>query len=160
MKKSFLIASALSLVLFYSTIGFTQNTGLVNTSNSPFAKLTDPGMQDVTWTKGFWADRFRVCRDSMVPNIWKIYTDAKISHAYKNFEIAAGLDTGSFKGPSFHDGDFYKTLEAVASMYAATKDKKLDVMMDSAITTIAKVQRKDGYIYTKAAIEERKTGNK
>ena len=138
----------------------SQNTGLVNTSNSEFAKLTDIGMQDVTWTRGFWADRFQVCRDSMVPNMWKIYTDANISHAYKNFQIAAGLDTGSHKGPSFHDGDFYKTLEAVASMYAATKDKKLDAMMDSAIVTIGKAQRKDGYIYTKAAIEERRTGNK
>jgi DUF1680 family protein len=27
-------------------------------------------------------------------------------------------------------GDFYKTLEAVASMYAVTKDPKLDEMMD------------------------------
>lgn len=115
-------------------------------------------MGDVQWTKGFWADRFQVCRDSMVPNMWRIYTDPKISHAYKNFEIAAGLDTGSHKGPSFHDGDFYKTFEAVASMYAATKDKKLDELMDKAIVTIGKAQREDGYIYTKSTIQQKKTG--
>ncbi|MGB8190855.1 MAG: glycoside hydrolase family 127 protein, partial [Chitinophagaceae bacterium] len=106
------------------------------------------------------AERFNTCRDSMVPNLWSIYTDEGISHAFKNFEIAAGLDTGSHKGPSFHDGDFYKTLEAVASLYAATKDKKLDEMMDKAIAVIGKSQRDDGYIYTKAMIEQQQTGTR
>lgn len=117
-------------------------------------------MTDVEWTKGFWAERFAVCRDSMVPNMWNVYNDANLSHAFKNFEIAAGLDTGSHKGPSFHDGDFYKTLEAVASMYATTKDKRLDEQMDKVIAVIAKAQRADGYIYTKAAIDQQKTGEK
>ncbi len=65
-----------------------------------------------------------------------------------NFRVAAGLDTGSFRGPSFHDGDFYKTLEAVAAMYAVTKDKKLDKMMDEAIAVIGKgTERRRIYLY-------------
>ena len=136
---------------------FSQNKALVNTSKSSFAKLGSLDMGDVQWTNGFWADRFRVCRDSMVPNMWYLYTSS-VSNSFKNFEIAAGLDTGRFRGPSFHDGDFYKTLEAVASMYAVTKDKKLDEKMDKAIAVIAKAQRADGYIYTKAIIEQKKTG--
>jgi DUF1680 family protein len=72
--------------------------------------------------------------------------------------IAAGLDTGKFRGPSFHDGDFYKTLEAVASMYALTKDPKLDARMDAAIAVIGKAQKEDGYIYTKSIIEQQKKG--
>src|SRR5687768_11008777 len=78
-----------------------QSKALVNTSNSPHAKLSSVNMDDVQWTKGFWAERFAVCRDSMVPNLWHIYNNAEISHAFRNFEIAAGLDTGSHKGPSF-----------------------------------------------------------
>ncbi|RZM19528.1 MAG: glycoside hydrolase family 127 protein, partial [Pedobacter sp.] len=135
-----------------------QQKALVNTSKSPYAKLHGTDMGSVTWTDGFWGERFKVARESMVPQLWKVYTSADISHAYRNFEIAAGLAEGSHSGPSFHDGDFYKTLEAVASMYASTKDKKLDEMMDKAIATIAKSQRKDGYIYTMAMIEQRKTG--
>src|SRR6185436_6407249 len=77
---------------------------------------------------------------------------------FQNFRIAAGIDTGRFRGPSFHDGDFYKTLEAIAAMYAATKDKKLDGWMDEAIDVIGKAQKTDGYIYTKNIIEQRKTG--
>ncbi|MFA4870557.1 MAG: glycoside hydrolase family 127 protein [Pedobacter sp.] len=158
----------LGRALFYSTCTAllfpvlntsAQEKSLVNTKESSHAKLHSPNMKDVNWTKGFWADRFKVAKETMVPNMWNIYNDEHISHAFKNFEIAAGLDTGSHKGPSFHDGDYYKTLEAMASIYASTNDKKLLVKMDQAIGVIAKSQREDGYIYTKAMIEQRKTGS-
>jgi DUF1680 family protein len=149
--------------VFLISAAFAANTqaqekALVNTSKSPYAKLHGADMGSVTWTDGFWGERFKVARESMVPQLWKVYTSADISHAYRNFEIAAGLAEGSHSGPSFHDGDFYKTLEAVSSLYASTKDKKLEEMMDKAIETIAKSQREDGYIYTMAMIEQRKTG--
>jgi uncharacterized protein len=136
-----------------------QERSLTNTTMSPYAKLRSVDMADVAWTSGFWADRFKTARETMVPNMWSIYNDAGISHAFKNFEIAAGLDTGSHKGPSFHDGDYYKTLEAMASLYAATRDPKISALMDKAIAVIAASQREDGYIYTKAMIEQRKTGS-
>jgi DUF1680 family protein len=136
---------------------FAQN-GLVNTANSPHAKLSSVGLNDVQWTKGFWAERFAVCRDVMVPQLWATYTSDTICYAFKNFKVAAGLDSGRFRGPSFHDGDFYKTVEAVAVMYGATKNKKLDAWMDEAIAVIGKAQKPDGYIYTKNIIEQRKTG--
>lgn len=137
-----------------------QEAALINTSKSPYAKLKPVEMDQVHWTDGFWANRFEVCKQSMVPQLWDVYNDEHISHAYKNFEIAAGLDTGSHVGPSFHDGDYYKMLEAVASMYAVTKDPKLDKKMDEVIKTIALSQREDGYIYTLSMIEQRKTGVK
>ena len=132
--------------------------GLVNTNASPHAKLNSIGLSDVQWTKGFWAERFAVCRDAMVPQLWATYTSDTICYSFKNFKVAAGIDTGRFRGPSFHDGDFYKTLEAVAAMYASTKDKKLDGWMDNAIAVIGKAQKADGYIYTKNIIEQKKSG--
>jgi uncharacterized protein len=139
---------------------FAQTKGITNTVKSSFAKLQSIDMGAVQWTNGFWAERMKVCNDSMVPHLWATYTDKKISHSFNNFEIAAGLDTGNFKGPSFHDGDFYKTLEAVAGLYATTKDPKLDAMMDHAIAVIGKAQTADGYIYTKAIIQQKKSGKK
>ncbi|SDC03391.1 aceric acid hydrolase [Pedobacter soli] len=156
--KIFFKIKTLALVLLLATVAQAQDKSLVNTSNSPYAKLHSINLSDVTWTNGFWADRFKVATETMVPNMWAIYNDPKISHAFKNFEIAAGLDTGSHAGPSFHDGDYYKTLEAVAVLYASTKNPKLNEMMDKAIAVIGKSQREDGYIYTKAMIEQRKTG--
>lgn len=156
-KKLF---SFLFVFIYLTHQSIAQDKSLTNTSKSAYAKLQSVNMGDVEWTNGFWAERFRVCKDSMVPNMWHLYTDPNISHAFENFKIAAGIDTGNFKGPSFHDGDFYKTLEAVASMYAATKDKHLDAIMDNAIDVIGKAQREDGYIYTKSTIDQKKTGQK
>jgi uncharacterized protein len=153
MKKIIVLSVTVIAVLSSSA-----QTALVNTDNSKHAKLTGVGLGDVRWTKGFWAERFAVCRDSMVPHLWETYTSKDICYSFQNFRVAAGLDTGRFRGPSFHDGDFYKTLEAVAAMYAATKDPKLDALMDNAIAVIAKAQKEDGYIYTKSIIEQRKTG--
>lgn len=153
-NKNMLFIVALSIITIQ---GFAQK-GLINTTASPFAHLHSVDMGSVQWTKGFWAERYEVCRNTMVPQLWDTYHDAALCHSFKNFEIAAGLDTGSFKGPSFHDGDFYKTLEAVAGLYAVTKDTALDRKMDDAISVIAKSQRKDGYVYTKSIIEQKQTG--
>lgn len=152
MKKYTIIAA----ILLSTTV--MAQTGLVNTQGSPYAKLTSVGMSDVQWTNGFWAERFAVCRDAMIPQLWKIYTSKDTCYAYQNFRIAAGLETGKFKGPSFHDGDFYKTLEAMSAMYARTKDKKLEALLDEAIAVIAQAQKDDGYIYTKNIIEQKNSG--
>jgi DUF1680 family protein len=144
-----------SLLMLQITVA---QTGLVNTNASTYAKLSSTGLTDVQWTKGFWAERFKVCKDSMVPHLWATYTSKTMCYSFQNFRIAAGLDTGRFRGPSFHDGDFYKTLEAVAALYASTKDKHLDAMMDEAIAVIAKAQREDGYVYTKSIIEQKTNG--
>ncbi|CAM3395113.1 glycoside hydrolase family 127 protein [Flavobacterium chungbukense] len=144
-----------SLSLFFVSTGvFAQNKGLVANSESPYSKLQSVGLQDVKWTKGFWKEQFDVETKNTLPYMWDLYHN-ETSHAYKNFEIAAGLSKGTFKGPSFHDGDFYKIFEGMAATYAVTKDKKLDAEMDKAIALFAKVQRKDGYIHTPVLIDER-----
>ena len=136
----------------------SAQSSLVNTSKSIHAKLSGVDMGDVQFTNGFWAERFAVCRDAMLPRLWNTYTSKDMCYSFQNFRIAAGLDTGNFRGPSFHDGDFYKTLEAMAAMYAITKDPILNAQMDTAIAVIGKAQKPDGYIYTKSIIEQRKSG--
>lgn len=157
-KLSYIFLSALFLSGTLTLVA--QNKSLVNTSQSPYAKLSGVGMSDVQWTNGFWADRFEVCKQSMSPALMKTYMDENISHSFKNFEIAARLDTGSHVGPPFHDGDFYKAFESLVSLYATTGDKNLMVLMDEIIPVITKSQREDGYIHTPVMIEERKNGQK
>jgi len=43
----------------------------------------------------------------------------------------------------------------MAAVYAITKDRRLDSLMDKAITVIARCQRQDGYIHTPVMIKER-----
>ncbi len=132
-----------------------QEKSLVNNEKSPFVKLRGVNIGDVHWTNGFWAERFEVCKNSMVPHMMGNYLNDSISHAFKNFEIAAGLDEGKHIGPPFHDGDFYKMLEAEIMVYASTKDKKLEAEIDRIIDVIIKAQRKDGYIHTPVSIKEK-----
>ncbi|GGF06726.1 aceric acid hydrolase [Flavobacterium limi] len=151
MKKNIIILSSLLL----STAIFAQNKGLVANSESPYSKLQSVGLQDVKWTNGFWKEQFDVETRNTLPYMWDLYHNDEVSHAHKNFEIAAGISKGTFKGPSFHDGDFYKIFEGMAATYAVTKDKKLDAEMDKAIALFAKAQRKDGYLHTPVLIDER-----
>lgn len=132
-----------------------QVKALVNTTESPHSQLRSVNLQDVVWTEGFWGDRFEVIKEKTVPFMWELYHDAETTHSFRNFEIAAGQHKGRHKGPSFHDGDFYKVLEAMASLYAVTGDPKLDLEMDQAIDLIRMVQRADGYLHTPVLIEEK-----
>ena len=153
MKKVLVITAAV-----LGLVNVKAQTGLVNTSQSPYAKLSTVGLGDVHFSNGFWKERFDVAKNEMVPTLWRTYTSDTICYSFQNFKVAAGLQEGRFRGPSFHDGDFYKTLEALASMYAVTKDKQLESWLNEAITVIGKAQRADGYIYTKNIIDQRNTG--
>ncbi len=146
------------LIIIICISGWGQTRPLVNTQNSPYAKLHGVDVDDVIWTEGFWAERFAICRDSMIPAMWHIFNDPGISHSYRNFEIAAGKEKGVHQGPPFHDGDFYKWFEGMASVYAITHDSKTDSLMDEIISTIAMAQREDGYIHTPVIIEKINSG--
>jgi len=136
-----------------------QEKGLMHTANSRYVRMNNVDMGSVHWTKGFWSDRFEVYKDTMIWSMWRTLNDPEISHSFRNFEIAAGEKEGTHSGPPFHDGDFYKWFEGVASVYAVTKDTCLDALMDEIIDTFSKVQRADGYLHTPVIIEERNRTN-
>ena len=148
--------------LFLVLVGFlavnAQNRGLTNTSISKYTKLSSTDIDAVHWNNGFWGERFAVFKDTMILSMWKTFNDTTLSHSFQNFQVAAGELKGVHHGPPFHDGDFYKWLEAVASVYGVTKDPKLDQLMDRIIATITKVQRADGYIHTPVVIAEMNKG--
>jgi uncharacterized protein len=132
---------------------------LVDTGLSPFARMYMPGLSDTRWTDGFWAERFNVCRDSMVPHMWEIFQSEEESHAWANYLLAAGyhdqVSGDSHKGPVFNDGDFLKWFESVIQVYALTRDPELDALMDRIIEVVGKAQREDGYLHTKTIIPQR-----
>jgi len=156
-KKFIVILIAISLNIFLSLRA--QENSLVNTSNSPHSSMYPVDFGDVKWTKGFWAERFEMCKNTMVPGMLAKYMDDTISHGFANFEIAAGLKEGDHQGPPFHDGDFYKMLEGLIAAYSYSHDPETDQMLDSIITIIGKTQRDDGYIHTPVIIEQRKNKN-
>jgi DUF1680 family protein len=122
---------------------------------SPHAVVGPVGSADARWTTGFWADRFETCRKDMIPQLQRVMMGTEYSQYYHNFLIAAGKEKGRHRGASFNDGDFYKWLEAAAAVYAVTKDRDLDRLMDEVIATIAQAQRADGYLHTPVLIRRR-----
>ncbi len=133
----------------------TENKSLVNTSESKFAKLQSLGIREVKLTEGFWKERQQTAIETMIPEMWRIYSDSGVSHALENFKIAAGQKEGAHAGAPFHDGDFYKLIEAASMAYATTGDEKYAQMIDEVIPLIKASQRADGYIHTPVMIEAR-----
>lgn len=152
MKKKW--SSIIALCLLFLA-GMAQSQSVVDTSESKHAKLQSVGMQEVKWTDGFWADRYEVCAQQMVPHMMACYMDDSISHAFANFKIAAGLMDGKHVDPPFHDGDFYKMLEALIVVNAEQKNAETASEIEEMIEVIAQSQRKDGYIHTPVVIKEK-----
>lgn len=140
------------------TGALAQSNGLTDMSQSRFAKMANTGIGAVHWTDGFWGDRFQVFSRTSLQSMWNTWNAPEISHGFRNFEIAAGVCKGEHWGPPFHDGDMYKWMEGVASVYAVNKDPELDKLMDNFITCVVKAQRADGYIHTPVVIEELNKG--
>ena len=125
--------------LLAASTGLSGDRALIDTSHSPRAKMQMVDLGDTHWTGGLLGERFAVCRDTMIPHLWRIFQDDQESHAWSNFLIAAGEGRGrdgKFHGPPFNDGDFLKWLEALAQLYAVTHDPSIDQQMDRIIAVI------------------------
>ena len=130
-----------------------QGRGLTDTSHSQHAVMNALPIDAVRWTGGFWGERFDVFSKTSVQSMWATWQSAE-GKGFNNFLIASGEMKGEHHGPPFHDGDMYKWLEAVASVYAITKDPELASIMDRFIGCVVKSQRPDGYIHTPVVIAE------
>ncbi|MEM6800681.1 MAG: beta-L-arabinofuranosidase domain-containing protein [Bacteroidota bacterium] len=116
-------------------------------SLSPHARFKQIKIGECLWTEGFWAEKLKECEQSMLPYMGELLC-GDIGHALNNFKIAAGLKEGEHKGMFWHDGDFYKWMEAVLYLYAQNGDKRLLRELDEYIEIIGKAQREDGYLQT------------
>jgi len=144
------LASAVALPML-----FAGEAGVADTTASPFARVRIVGLDEVQWTRGFWADRFDLCRTQMVPQMDALMSGTNYTQFYQNFRIAAGLDKGRYRGAQFNDGDFYKFLEAAAATLAVTNDARVVKKLDEVIDVIARAQRADGYLHTPVLVRQR-----
>lgn len=149
-----LLLKSLLIFSLIPTAASAQSGGLTDMGASKTAIMANTPLGAARWTGGFWGERFNVFANKSIWDMWDTWNTDE-AHGFLNFRIAAGDTTGVHAGPVFHDGDMYKWLEACAAVYAVTKDKKIDQLMDTFITEVAKAQRPDGYIHTPVVIAER-----
>ncbi|MBD0401781.1 glycoside hydrolase family 127 protein [Flammeovirga sp. EKP202] len=147
MKKLFIMACAALM----TQVGVAQERGVLGQANTPNVALKSINLGDCKWTEGFWADKFEVAETNMVPYMGEVLT-GDVGHALNNFKIAAGMKEGKHQGMHWHDGDFYKWIEAAMYVYAQNDDKTLLEEIDGYIKIIGEAQEDDGYIQTQVQL--------
>ena len=144
------------LLCLSSAVAFGAGQDTIETTKSPHVKVRAVDHAAVHWTAGFWAERFELCRHTILPNMHRVMMLPNNSANFCNFQIAAGVRQGPFFGNDWGDGDCYKWIEAAAAVYDVTRDAELDRQMDELIAVIAKAQAPDGYISTQIQLTGRK----
>jgi DUF1680 family protein len=118
---------------------------LVDTSQSPHARLRPLPLTAVTLDDEFWAPRRRLNRQVTIP---AQYRHCENTGRIDNFRRAAGQVDLPFQGRFYNDSDVYKWLEAVAWTLATDADPGLTEMADTVIAAISAAQQADGYLNT------------
>jgi DUF1680 family protein len=136
-----------------SSLELDQGRGILNNTNSPHVKFKSIDFGECQWTEGFWADKFKTVEDKMIPYMRSLLTGNR-GHALNNFKIAAGLKEGEHQGMHWHDGDFYKFMEALMYVYGQNKDEKLRQELDEYISVLEQAQQENGYLQTQIQLYE------
>jgi DUF1680 family protein len=107
----------------------------------------------VKMTDNFWAPRIKKNHEVTIPIAFG-YCES--TGRIKNFDIAAGRDTGKFQSfAPFDDSDVYKIMEGASYSLQTYTDTKLEAYLDSLIDRIGAAQEDDGYLYTDRTIAEK-----
>ena len=130
-----------------------HNKSITNTSESPYVKLKSINFGDCKWDNGFWAEKVKVAEKQMLPYMGDLLC-GDVGHALNNFKIVAGEKEGKHKGFYWHDGDFFKFMEAKTYIYGLTNNESILKELDEYIEIIGKAQEDDGYIHTHIQITE------
>src|SRR5512133_1154162 len=106
----------------------------------------------VKLTDNFWAPRIKKNATVTIPIAFG-YCES--TGRVRNFEIAAGLDTGKFQTIyPFDDSDVFKIIEGASYSLQTYPDSKLDAYLDTLIYKIGLAQEPDGYLYTNRTIAD------
>ncbi len=150
-----LASFSVAIAIFAGNCMLLDAGEVVDSRHSDHAVVLPVRLDEVTWTRGFWADRFGTVRDKSVPAMWELMKGTRYKPFLQHFLIAAGEAEGEHRGAQWNDGDFYKFLEAVIAVNAAAKDPTLDNILKESIDAIGRAQRADGYIHTPVLIRQR-----
>lgn len=118
-------------------------SGPVDTTHSPFTRLTAVPAKSVTLQPGFWTNVQSVIHSNSLKHAFRMLEKAGNFH---NFRLAAGNASGKYRGRIFIDSDVYKWLEAVGWELGRQPDEDLRKMADEAISLVEAAQCEDGYL--------------
>lgn len=116
---------------------------LVDTSDSPHARLRPIGMDEVHLHDRFWKSRRDTNVRSTIPSQQEFLEQ---TFRLRNFDVASGRSPEKHAGQRYNDSDVYKWIEAAAWSLVDYPDAKLRRDIDLIVDRIAAAQDADGYV--------------
>ena len=127
-------------------------TSACSEKNSEDYPIQPVPFTSVKLTDNFWAPRIKKNAEVTIPIAFG-YCES--TGRVNNFEIAGGLDTGTFRTIyPFDDSDVFKIIEGASYSLQTFPDPKLEAYLDTLIWKIGLAQEDDGYLYTNRTIAE------
>ncbi len=126
---------------------------VVNTTESPHARLNPVPIESVRLEDRFWAPRLRIIREVTIPLQYEMLEK---TGRIDNFRRASGKLKGAFKGLFFNDSDVYKWVEAASYALAYQPDERIKALIGQVVDEIIAAQDEDGYLNTFFIFERKK----
>ena len=122
-----------------------KRAGVIDLSNSPYAKLKTVPVGSVVIQEGFWSKRRKTNLASSIPSMH----DELVAHGrMDNFLRLTGRSKEPERGPVFADSDIYKWTEAVGFALQTQTQPKLQQTTEAMIRDVVAVQEPSGYLNT------------
>ena len=125
----------------------TRETGSASAPVLPgTGRLRPLGLDEVTISGGFWADRQRVNHDATLGHI-RSWLDREGWIANFDLAVTGGLPAGR-RGREFSDSEVYKYLEALAWDLGREPDPEREAEFRALVARVGAAQDPDGYLNT------------
>jgi DUF1680 family protein len=122
-----------------------KNAGVIDLTNSPYAKLKTVPVKAVTIQDGFWSQRRKTNVASSIPSMH----DELLAHGrMDNYLRLVGKSSAPQRGPVYSDSDIYKWTEAAAFVLQTKDEPQLRKTTEEMIREIVAVQEPSGYLNT------------
>jgi uncharacterized protein len=122
-----------------------QDQGVINTANSPYAKLHSVPVRAVTIEEGFWSKRRKTNVERSIPTM---RVELEEHGRMDNFRRLVGKSSEPQKGPYFSDSDIYKWIDAVGWALQSDSLPELRRKTDAIIREVVAIQEPSGYLNT------------
>lgn len=122
-----------------------QDQGVINTANSPYAKLHSIPVRAVTVEEGFWSKRRKTNVERSIPTM---HDELEGHGRMDNFRRLVGKSSEPQKGPYFSDSDVYKWIDAAGWSLQSGANPELRRSSEAWIREVVAIAEPNGYLNT------------
>ena len=122
-----------------------RDQGVINTANSPYAKLHSVPVRAVAIEEGFWSKRRSTNVERSIPTM---HDELEAHGRMDNFRRLTGRSQAPQIGPYFADSDIYKWIDAVGWALQSDSLPELRGKTEAMIRDVVAIQEPNGYLNT------------